>query len=96
MILDEHGPQYCINSLTSVRLLTASGSLIGYISDRAEGFGMPHEANNLNHQLDEIDSIQGELDSSERQTTAIRERLREAHRELRRIVNSGAKTASEE
>jgi predicted nucleic acid-binding Zn-ribbon protein len=55
----------------------------------------PHDANNLNQQLDEIDSIQDELDSSERQTSAIRERLREAHRELRRIVNSSARPAAE-
>ena len=61
---------------------------------KAKGFRMEtRDAGNLNDQLDEIDSIQGELDSSERQTSAIRERLREAHRELRRIVNSTSRSA---
>lgn len=41
---------------------------------------------------DETNSIQGELESSGRQTAAIRDRLREAHRELRRIVDAGSGT----
>jgi hypothetical protein len=52
------------------------------------------ESRALNSQLDEIDVIQGELDNAERQTSSIRERLREAHRELRQIVNGTSRSTS--